>query len=185
MPKLTKTDFVCSGGLWVATTVLPAWQGFRNRRGPYGPPSTPSVSDGTAQVVFAPEGRDESPISEGEFELIDWAVRNAAEMLDSFLVGLLAEYRSLREDYAEFVEPGEMPIVESVECFKGLIGLHTLTVHPLSKDGLPYVGFILGCTWDREHGLGALMHGTRLVQIGGADTAILLWIAEDDAARIR
>jgi hypothetical protein len=31
--------------------------------------------------------------------------------------------------------------------------------------------------------LGVLMHGTRVVKIGGADTAFLLWIAEEDAAK--
>jgi hypothetical protein len=50
----------------------------------------------------------------------------------------------------------------------------------VQKDGIPYAGFEFGCTWDDEHGLGVLMHGTRAVDIGGADTAFLLWIAEQD-----
>jgi hypothetical protein len=45
----------------------------------------------------------------------------------------------------------------------------------------PYVGFEFGCTWDDEHGLGVLMHGERVVDVGGAETAFLLWIAERDA----
>jgi hypothetical protein len=65
-----------------------------------------------------------------------------------------------------------------------LIGLHALHVHPVEKDGLPYVGFELGCTWDHEHGLGVLMHGPRVVDIGGADTAFLLWIATRDAGGV-
>jgi len=40
----------------------------------------------------------------------------------------------------------------------------------VEKDGIPYVGFEFGCTWDEEHGLGVLMHGTRTVEIG--DTAM-------------
>jgi hypothetical protein len=49
------------------------------------------------------------------------------------------------------------------------------------KDGLPYVGYEFGRRWDGEHGLGVLMHGTRVVEVGGADTAMTLWIAKRDA----
>ena len=33
---------------------------------------------------------------------------------------------------------------------------------------------------DEEHRLGVLMHGTRLVHIGFADVAFVLWRAEQD-----
>ena len=49
---------------------------------------------------------------------------------------------------------------------------------------MPYVGYEFGCEWEDEHGLGVLMHGTRVVDVGFADTAILLWIAEADAEKI-
>ena len=75
--------------------------------------------------------------------------------------------------------------------FRRLTGLHAVHVHQVAlralndelADGVPYVGFEFGCTWDDEHGLGILMHGQRAVEIGGADTAFLLWIAEQDAER--
>jgi hypothetical protein len=51
------------------------------------------------------------------------------------------------------------------------------------KDGVPYVGVEFGCTWDEEHELGVLMLGTRTVQVSDADTAITLWITEEDAER--
>jgi hypothetical protein len=62
-----------------------------------------------------------------------------------------------------------------------LIGLDSVSVHPLLKEGLPYIGYEFGCTWDDEHGLGVLMHGRRVVEVGDAGTAITLWIAERDA----
>jgi hypothetical protein len=74
-----------------------------------------------------------------------------------------------------------MPAVCAPDGFRNLIGLHSVNLHQLAKDGLPYLGFEFGCTWDEEHGLGILMHGTRLVQAGGADTAFLAWIAKRDA----
>lgn len=61
------------------------------------------------------------------------------------------------------------------------MGLHTVHIHQVSRDGVPYVGFELGREWDAVHGLGVLMNGTRTVEVGGADTAILLWLARQDA----
>lgn len=42
-------------------------------------------------------------------------------------------------------------------------------------------GFRVRVQVDPEHGLGVLTHDTRVVEVGGADTAILLWIARRDA----
>ena len=74
-----------------------------------------------------------------------------------------------------------MPDIFSADDLKPLVGLYAVNVHQIEKDALPYLGFEFGCTWDSEHGLGVLRHGTRVVEVGGADTAILLWIAERDA----
>ena len=43
------------------------------------------------------------------------------------------------------------------------------------------MGFKFGCTWDDEHGLGVMTHRGHVVEVGGADTAFLEWIAEADA----
>jgi hypothetical protein len=101
------------------------------------------------------------------------------------LCSLLKAYPALQEDYGYTEEEKSryMPNVKSQDDFRNLIGLHSVNVHPLQKDGMPYIGFEFGCTWDPEHGLGVLMNGNRVVEIGGADTAILLWIAENDAEK--
>ncbi|HET7543890.1 MAG TPA: hypothetical protein VFK05_28660 [Polyangiaceae bacterium] len=74
-----------------------------------------------------------------------------------------------------------MPSVQRAEEFHSLLGVHTIYVHQIQHAGLPYVGFAFGCTWDIEHGLGVLMHGSRVVEIGGEDTAFTGWRAEQDA----
>jgi hypothetical protein len=56
-----------------------------------------------------------------------------------------------------------------------------LSLHRVEREGHAYFGLILGCTWDDEHGLGAMLHRTRVIDLGGADTAVLAWIAERDA----
>ena len=154
-----------------------------SRRGAYGSLDSAASSDGIVDVTFAPEGRDEAPLREVEVELVRWAVRHEREMQNALLAALLPRYAALRADYADAIEDERlMPPVRDVDGFRPLIGLHSLHVHPIEKAGCPYVGFEFGCTWDDEHGLGVLMHGKRVVKIGGADTAILLWIAREDAA---
>jgi uncharacterized protein DUF6985 len=106
-----------------------------------------------------------------------------AEVASAILEGLLAEYPRLQRDYGYEAAEREtyMPDLSSAEDFRQLIGLHNVHFVPLLKEDLPYVGYEFGCTWDGEHGLGVLLHGTRVVEIGGADAAFTLWIAERDA----
>jgi len=63
------------------------------------------------------------------------------------------------------------------------MALQEINVHQIEKAGVPYVGYQFSCKWDEEHGLGVLMHGDRVVEIGGAETAFTLWIAERDLKR--
>ena len=169
---------------WTADTVLPSWSGFQARLGAYGAQSSAEPSDGSVRIVFAPEGRGNEPLTDVEVSSVAWVLENEASVSKALLSALLAEYPSLQEryGYSEEEETQLMPEVTDIDGFRSLIGLHSVNVHPLQKNGIPYVGFELGCTWDHEHGLGVLMHGTRVVEVGGADTAILLWIAERDAA---
>ncbi|MCE9658374.1 MAG: hypothetical protein K8R60_07425 [Burkholderiales bacterium] len=104
-------------------------------------------------------------------------------MADALLKALWAKYPELQHLYAcdEEEMAKYLPDVNDVQGFRHLIGLHCIHVHPLEADGMPYAGYELGCTWDAEHGLGVLMHGTKVLEIGGADTALLLWLAEQYA----
>lgn len=51
------------------------------------------------------------------------------------------------------------------------LSLERIQVHNKWRDGLAYVGLIFETAWDDGHGLGVLAHGTRVVAVGGADTA--------------
>ena len=106
-------------------------------------------------------------------------------MSQALILSLLEKYPSLQEQYGySGNEKAElMPDIKSADDLRALIGLSSVNIHQVQKDGIPYVGFEFGCTWDDEHGLGVLMHGTRTVEIGGADTAVLLWIAKQDAQK--
>jgi hypothetical protein len=176
-------DFQLEHSCWRTKAQLPSWIGFQTRNGPYGSISSDSPSDGSVTITFAPEGRDESPLTEQERAIVQWLLDHEAEMAPAVLEGLLAEYPGLQQDYGYEGAEREtyMPDLSSTEDFRRLIGLYGVHVHQLLKEGLPYLGYEFGCTWDDEHGLGILMHGSRVVEVGGADTAFTLWIAERDA----
>lgn len=175
--------FVLENDLWWTTeAVLPSWKGFQNTSGQYGVRKGDAASTGLTRIVFAPEGRNNEALTESEVASILWVIKNEAALSDTAISSLYAEYPSLQRRYSE--EQGKvMPDLESPEGLRALIGLHSVNVHPILKDGIPYVGFELGCSWDEEHGLGILVHGVRTVRIGGADTAILRWMAEEDAEK--
>lgn len=65
-------DVQLDGTLWVAETDLKSWQGFQGRCGAYGGLSLTAPSDGRVRIVFAPEGRDDSPLTQDELALVQW-----------------------------------------------------------------------------------------------------------------
>jgi hypothetical protein len=72
----TFPDFGQNRRFWVTSAKLPAWSGYQIRGGPYGSVSAGGRSDGTIQLVFAPEGRDDAPLKDHEIELVRWVVEN-------------------------------------------------------------------------------------------------------------
>jgi hypothetical protein len=64
------------------------------------------------------------------------------------------------------------------KSLRALVQLTTITIHGVARDGVALVGYGLACTWDREHGVGVLTHGDRVLEVGAADTALLRWVAE-------
>ena len=165
---------------WAAKAQLPSWAGFQTRDGPYGSINSDSPSDGFVTIVL---GRDKSPLTDQERASAQWLLDHEAEVASAVLQGLLAEYPRLQGLYGyEGAERDEyMPDVSSAKDFRQLIGLHNVHVLSLQKEGVPYIGYEFGCMWDDEHGLGVLMHGARVVEVGDASTAFTLWIAERDA----
>ncbi|MBE9140043.1 hypothetical protein IQ254_23070 [Nodosilinea sp. LEGE 07088] len=167
---------------WKASVKLSSWAGFQARGGAYGSSSSAQPSSGVVQVCFAPEGRGSEPLAEGELSSINWFFANEPEVSAAVQQTILDAYPEIQEQFGFETDDGtEMQNANSIEDLKGLVGLHSVNIHQISRNGIPYIGFELGCDWDGEHGLGVLMHGTRMVEVGGADTAILLWMARQHA----
>jgi hypothetical protein len=81
-------------------------------------------------------------------------------------------YRSHRENWRtgdESLDDITVPPVQSPDDLRRLIRLDSLFVLDMSRDDLPLIGLCFACSWDIEHGLGVLIHGTRLVEVGEND----------------
>jgi len=192
LPVLTWTNrpmnraalvFELENDLWWKTEVhLPTWEAC-------GKPVLAKISRllprKSTKLVFAPEGREAEPLSQEERMLVQWFLEHEPAVVDSLLEAILQEYPSMQEeyDYTDEEKAEYMPDIRSREELRKLLKLETVYVHVVQKEGIPYLGFKLGCTWDEEHELGVLMHGTRVVKVGGGDTAFLLWPARRDAAQ--
>ena len=137
---------------------------------------------GPIDLVFAPEGRGEGPLTDEELMLLNTAYSSMTRTIETAVEGILGQYVDLQGQYGYSPEEQAeyMPDVGTVDDLYELLTLLRLNVQCLLVDD-PYIGVEFDCRWDPEHGAGVLVQGTRVVEVGGGDTAVLLWIAKRDA----
>ncbi|MFF5497018.1 hypothetical protein [Streptomyces aquilus] len=99
----------------------------------------------------------------------EWAVRHLPEMV----AGLR---HALRAHLIRTLRPDDLAAATAVDDSGRPTGLH---LHDVSRDGIPYVGIELA------GGLGALMHGSRVVAFGATAVASQRRLAEEDATDTR
>lgn len=177
-------ELTWDGDHWTAEVVIPEWAGFLDAQGPYN--SGRGSSDGRVRLVFAPD-RGDDPLNDGELSLLASFCRVAGATSRAVQAAVERAYPAIRQEWSAQDDGYEayLPALTSPDVLMRLVGLGTIYVHPLVAGEAPYVGFSMRCSWDVEHGLGVLMHGQRVVEMGGADAAFLPWIAERDAKRQR
>jgi hypothetical protein len=171
---------------WSATMTLPAWERFQCRLGSYASRSGRKSSDGTVRLsVSTPDGEEQTPPSPEQAAAYQDLIAHQGIVRDAILKAVFHEYPEYRESCIEdydLEEPDQtVPVLERPEQLRNLIGFSSLLIHPVVRAGVAYVGYEFGCVWEKEHGLGAMMHRDRVVAVGHADVGILEWIAERDA----
>ncbi len=174
-------DLFMKGGSWATRLRLASWAGYQSRLGAYGSMDSEAPSDGSVEFIFAPEGRGVEPLTAPEQGLVSWFEMHEPKISQAVKDGII-RWCSPRctERLLEFDFDDSFPSVDTEESLKKHVGLYSINVHQIHHGGAPYVGYEFGCTWEAEHGLGVLVHGTRIVRIGFADTAFLLWLAKKD-----
>jgi len=162
---------------------LSAWSGFQSRQGPYASVDQTTPSDGKVKLDIGGDMVVEEPIvTQEHVNAYNFLVTNQEKIRDTILNSLLTKYPELQElyDYDPETAADIMPNVNNVSQFKSSIGLSSIHLMNVSKDDIAYVGYEFGCSWDDEHGLGVMTHQDRVIEIGGADTSFLTWVAEKD-----
>ena len=167
---------------WEGEIILSAWIDYR-----FGYLTTADeLSDGTvcAIVDSSSEGECKEPSSR-QVSALEWIVENDTEVHDAIVKALYEQYPTLQKKYNFSGKEALllMPDLESPEDLKELIGPTEIHLHDVQKGDVPYVGIQFNCTWDDEGGLGVLMHGLRVVEIGAAETARFAKYAKEDAKK--
>lgn len=180
-------QFVWNDFCWETEVNLPAFAGFQERKGPYGAISSDSPSNGDVTISLSEEGRDDSPATEDEKKFVGWFIDNSSNVISSFLNIMLQAYPEIKSGYIE--EYGDevidlFPQIDYAEDMKTVMGLVTIHIHNIAKDGIPIIGLEFGCNWEDEHGLGVLFWKDRILDIGHADTSFVNWIAKESAEKI-
>lgn len=198
LPRLVAGDHA-----WTGTIEMPSWRRFQVRGGAYG--SRGRGKRGRARISFA--RRDDGPTRPTSEQVAAYAylVQHERAVTKAVLARILRAYPKLRTEYHEgygidpdapdddddddddladlLDDPRPLPVIKRAADLAKVMGLATVHVHDVAKAGIAYVGLELGCDWDDEHGAGVMLHKQRIVAMGGADSAILEWIAERDGGR--
>jgi hypothetical protein len=172
-------QFSLEHGSWTTTAILPSWIGIQSRHDLYGSCEQVLPFDGAVEIVFVREGGGREPLTPAEIASVEWLIENEAAISENLFKSLAKDYPDQQEFYAYRGEARAelMPDIESSADLRLLTRLSAIYVHSVLRDGIPYIGFGFNCTWEQEHALGILMHGTQAVQIGWAETAFVPGIA--------
>lgn len=164
---------VWEGFGWTCDLKLPEWSGI----------------GGKARVRVAAESS--RPPSAAQVAACQHLADNLEAIGPKVLDTIFAMYRgTYRENVAMLIscagwDEGArlVPLLHSAERLGEVAGIHTVHVQDAERDGLAYVGFELGCTWEDEHGLGVVVHGQRVVDIGQAALSFDGYAAYKDKKR--
>ncbi|MDR3346018.1 MAG: hypothetical protein LBS73_02480 [Campylobacteraceae bacterium] len=112
---------------------------------------------------------------------------NQKAILEMILRELLRQYPTMQENFGYEGEDKEdfMPDAKKIKDFADLLTPASIHLIPVYIDNFPYIGYEFSCSWDGEHAFGVMTYKDNIVEIGGADTSFLTWIAEEDKRKAR
>lgn len=171
--RLAIGDFEVEEGQCVGETELEEWDDLFDSEGPY-----------LLSFDFQ-EMKEPVRLTEIQKAGYDFLMENAGELIFAVLKELLKQWADIQEQYGYDGQPDEerqeeIPDVTDISGFFSLLNPTGAVIYDAAKDGQTYVGITFSCSWDQEHGFGAMLCGERVVKTGGADTALLRWIAAED-----
>lgn len=112
----------------------------------------------------------------------NYIVDQQLNIIDTAINEFYLHYSSWQEEYGYDKDEKSdlMPNITCKEDLKEVVKPQKIYIMDVETDNIAYYGIEFKCRWDEEHGLGLMMHKNRIVKVGGADTAFMTWIAEED-----
>lgn len=107
-------------------------------------------------------------------------MKSTPDVVVALTTRLAKYYKRMRPRYLDYLgSKGSrlMPEIKEALDLLQLIDLIHIYIHAESKDGSAYVGFHFDCTWEKEHGLGFIMHRNKVLEVDSADISFS-WSAE-------
>ena len=163
IPNMEKNDI-----FWEGSIQLTEWEKF------FGNKLDVKLNVGGDSIVEV--------ITEIHENTFNYFVEKQANILDIAINEIYLNYPSWQEEYGydEDEKLSLMPNLTCIEDLKKLIKPQKIYIMDVETDNIAYCGIEFQCRWDEEHGLGLMIHKSRIVKVGGADTAFMTWIAEED-----
>lgn len=174
-----------AGDKWVSwTSALPMPRAAAALRQPPGPwfgraPGFDIADEGEIPIdLEKDDGAGDAP-DPVMLDAARWLLAHDADFTQVVLDTLVADLPRLR-DIENAVVLGDddfrLPRQWDAAMASSLVWLETINLPPVAGHA-PYIGVGFRCAWEPEHGYGLMLCGTEVVERGGADTAVLSWIA--------
>ena len=154
--------------------VLKAWNGYlKNYR------NEKRVTDGTVSLDFGSYNVEDKSIDwQPQINAYHHLIQNQYEIRDSIIRTLIEKFEWFRETY--YLDPDDDPDVPLITPettidfdFKPFIGPVSISFdEEESKNNIAYLQWYFDCAWDPEHGLAAITHEDRVIDLDRQDTDI-------------
>lgn len=153
------------------TIVLDAWNGYiKNYR------NETRAGDGTVELDFGGYNTEDKSIDwQPQINAYHYLLKNQYAVRDSILRALAEGVNRFTEclDADDWFVPNITPETKDGFDFKPFIGPTSVSIDDEeSKNGIAYLRWYFDCAWDPEHGLAAITHEDRVINLDQGETDI-------------
>jgi hypothetical protein len=140
-------------GNWEYDIELPSMSGFRD--------------GGLFKLIFEDDLSDNPDPYVEQLNTLDYIFDNQEIICELIINRTLAELEQIIPDYGLENEAAYQNLDR--QKVRSLIGISSIVIKIVAKDGFSYFDISGGCNWDEEHGLNILFHKDRIISFGGID----------------
>jgi len=159
----SNTEFAFSG-MWELDYKFSAFEGLKSKRGS-------EANKGEVKLIIEDELNENPDPRVSQLNTIEFISQNAEIIKTSLLTSLPEYYGDVKGTFgiSDSDQNPDFPDVKSISRFSELFSVNRVYILCAEKDDFAYYSLEGGCTWDEEHGIGFIVHKSRILCIGQAD----------------